>query len=178
MSEPQNSFNLWSILVGAIIGAAFSSFTNLILRLWQYKRDNWLKRVDWFCDTLEEAADLGTEYWCLRGSDPEKDSVRAHCILGLQTRLDGLLATLSDHFSNDDCKSIHSLMAEVRDALTGGGFMSSDGKQDPDRARGVQATISDLMIAVRRAADASVAPTRFLYSLVPSRKPSTEEDWR
>lgn len=179
MTEPQQSFHIAPIIFGAVIGAISSSFAGFLLRIWQYERDNWLKRVDWFCDTLEQAADIGTEYWCERGSENAKDGVRAHRILGLQTRLDGLLATLSERFAHEDSEIVSSLMGKVRDALSGGSFMSGEEKPDLNRAREVQASVSDLVIAVRKASDAAVSPSKVFTDLIPRRRyPSSEEDWR
>jgi hypothetical protein len=167
------SLNPFSVIVGAFLGISL----NFLLRLWQYKRDNWLNRIDWFCETLEQAADLATEYWCELGKETTEDDTRAHRLIGLQTRLDGLLATLSERFDNKDREMISELMVQVRDALTGGSFMSESATKDVNRARDAQVSVSDLIIAVRIAADCAMAPSTVFLRFLPARKyPISESD--
>ena len=153
-----------------MIGAALAFIANTALRVWQYNRDQWIGRVDWFCENVERAADLGTEYWS--PSDEGIDGALAGKILGREILLDGILATLSNKLLPEDIPRLHARMSDFRNALTGGAFQSSAVTADLDRAREIQSTASDLLIAVRRAADGAISPAALLG--FPSRQHTDE----
>lgn len=165
MTSSDQSFNFMTLFVGAIIGASVTALTNYLLRLWQYKRDNWLRRVDWFCETVEKTADLATEYWCFVDSETNSDTIKAHKLLGLQNRLDGLITTLSWLLPEQESEKISSLMVIFRDTITGGEFLSENRSADTDRVRDLQVAASELIINIRKSADAMVAPSSELSKI-------------
>lgn len=140
-----------SLLLGALIGFA-SAF---LLRSWQYRRDVWLKRVENLCSTVDLAAQSSTEYWTTRddeaaSSDTTKTDIAEARILGLQTRIDGMVSALE--LDEPDKERILLLLGDLRDCLTGGSFAGSRRRQDLERARLVQMFASDLIVTVWAAA--------------------------
>lgn len=140
-----------SLFLGALIGFA-SAF---LLRSWQYRRDVWLKRVENLCSTVDLAAQSSTEYWTARDddaalSDTTKTDIAEARILGLQTRIDGMVSALE--LDEPDKARILFLLGDLRDCLTGGSFAGAQRRRDLERARLVQMFASDLIVAVWAAA--------------------------
>ena len=167
----------FSSFVFGLIAGFLSSFG---LRLWQYHRDHWLKRVDWFCERLEQTAVLATDYWCDIGTsadakNPENTSLakkREAQILGLQIRLDGLVESFINNFDYSHQISIRKMMVNWNSALTGGDFMSLAAKQDIERTREIQSICSDLFVEVRKASDKANSAKSIFLQLIPSKKNS------
>ena len=158
----QASLGWTAPLVLLVIGALLTLLTNFGLRRWQYGVERWNTRVDWFCETLTETADIGIKYWIelpskvqtLKTKKPEILNKEIQ-ILGLQVRLDGILATIEDRFNLKDKRKIRNALADFRDTLTGGNFQTSASKSDHIRARELQMKASELFILVREASDRS-----------------------
>ena len=142
------AFEPAQILVGAALGFASA----LSLKWWAYRRDLWLSRVDNFCEAVDAAADVASEYWLESRVDADAALSRSldlkeAKIIGLQTRLDGLYASLE--FDNP---ILEQRLSELRDALTGGNFNVANRDADGERVRLVQTHASDLIVECRWAA--------------------------
>ena len=144
-----------SKITSVLIGAGLTLIITLGLRLWQYERERWLERAEWFCNTVTEAADLGTEFWIEIGAaDKENlDRLREYQILGFQGRMDGMLATFSDKLFYEDRQNVVEKLGIFREALTGGAFQTKLIAADLDRAREIQAVASELFVLTRQSAD-------------------------
>lgn len=137
------------IVAGAFLGFAGAGS----LRWWQYRRDFWLGQLENFCTTVEKAADRATEYWLQekvattadQPRDPSSLDVKEAILLGLQTRLDGMYATLEPRLSRPDAMIIRELLNGLTDAMTGGNFESVTRPTDRNRARLAQMYASDLI---------------------------------
>lgn len=166
-------FEPLQLIAGGVLG-----FTSAgALRWWQYRRDIWISLVERFCDALEEAADCSTEYWLQEKIDPavwdhdsdkagdaasDKKEQRALAvqeakILGLQTRLDGLLASFESRLRADDAAKIRLNLEGMTDALTGGNFQGLARGVDAERAQLAQVYAGDLLVDVRRAVDRALS---------------------
>jgi len=152
------------------LGALLGFIGTGSLRWWQYRRDLWLGEVERFCDTLDQAAECATEYWLrnrVEVDPPEEgqeldeagEKLEKSClevdlyeakIMGFQTRLDGLSASISDRLIFADVKGLNKSMAGMSDALTGGDFRSASRDPDPDRAQLAQVYASDMIVDTRR----------------------------
>lgn len=152
-------------LSGVLLGALLTLVSTVGFRLWQYERERWTGRVDWFCDALDETAILGVEYWIEAGTGDDRavDRKREVQILGFQMKLDGMLETFIDKLHRDDAKMVRSLFERFRDELTGGEFQSTAVKADHERARVVQMHASDLLVGMRKAVDnrLKILPRRY-----------------
>lgn len=150
---------------GILLGAFLTLVTTVGFRLWQYERERWTSRVDWFCDALDEAANLGVEYWIEAGDgeDRSRDRKREVQILGYQMKLDGMLETFIDKLYVADAQTVRDQLGSFRDALTGGNFQSLGVASDPQRARDVQMTASDVLVKIRTSVDhkIQILPKRF-----------------
>jgi hypothetical protein len=156
-------------LSGVILGGFFTLAITLAFRLWQNERDRWTTRVDAFCDVVTEAADLGVEYWIEAGEDGQKprDQKREIQLLGFQARLDGLLVTFLEKFTEADQIDAAEKLGQFREAITGGEFQSISVKADQNRARDVQMTANELFVALRQAADRAMRWTPFARRYPP-----------
>lgn len=146
-TEPvSKSFELM-ILLPALLGVAGGGISNLFIRIWQYGHDSWGNLVDSICENLDSLGDIGTEYWCSAGEELREDAIREAKILGLQTRIDGLMG---DFYARVH-PSRHNLhivfQSKVRDAATGGKFQSSP-VPDKSAALVLQSAVSDMIIHV------------------------------
>jgi len=152
-------------VTGILIGAGLTIISTVIVRLWQYERERWTGRVDWFCESVDEAANLGVEYWIEAGqSDADAtDRKREVQLVGFQIKLDGILETFIEKMRKDDVGRIRELLQQFRDALTGGDFQSKSVKSDLERARNVQFAASELFVCIRQSLDNTlmILPKRF-----------------
>lgn len=135
------------ILLPATLGVIGGGMSNLFIRIWQYGQDSWGSLVDSICENLESLGDLGTEYWCSAGKDATEDSIREAKILGLQSRIDGLMGDFYDRVHPSRRKLHIACQSKVRDAATGGSFQSSP-TQDKSAALVLQSAISDMIIHI------------------------------
>jgi hypothetical protein len=72
-------------------------------------------------------------------------------ILGLQTKINGLVAAISPRFTRAERHAVEARLVDLIDALSGGAFRASPRGADLDRATGVQAAASGLIVALREA---------------------------
>lgn len=164
--------DLGTIVAGGV-GATLGFAGHGALRWWQYRRDAWTQRIERFCETVDEAAKASTEYWIARkakpselgdSSEPESNSVKKYDLLngqecrliGLQSRIDGLFASYCYRLHEDATESCKISLAAFTDALTGGEFQAASRAPDYDRARLVQIIASEIIVAVRIAADEAI----------------------
>lgn len=143
-----------------ILGACGGALSNFLLRIWQYRRDYWFSRVDYFCKTLEVASELAINYWCKEVSkngnlqNREEDKKNEIKILAIQMLLDGMLETFISKFNIENQESIMKSMANLNSAMTGGDFQTSSLRTaDYNRARDVSSCCSNILILVRKASD-------------------------
>ena len=106
-------------------------------------------------DTLDRAAERGSEYWLRQDQDEsrgaaERDEAQ---IVGLLIRLDGFLEAFAGRLLEVDLKLIDDKMNELTTALTGGDFGVRGRPRDFDRARLVHMAASELMVVIPAAVD-------------------------
>lgn len=117
--------------------------------VWYVKetKDENKARVNDLCGTIEEAANLSTQYWLKPPWDQEIKQMEA-VILGRQHQVLLLLDLLgkSDWSLPDLCESE---LENYLDSLTGGNFEVRGRSQDIGRAKDVQVNAANLIVRVR-----------------------------
>lgn len=168
------SIDPFQLSLGAILGVIGTGS----LRWWQYRRDLWLGEVERFCDTLDAAAECATEYWLRSRVDADPTEHNEHSLetdksaakrlevdlyeaklMGFQTRLDGLSASISDRLLFKDVINLNNSMSGMSEALTGGDYRSAARDPDPDRAQLPQVYASDMIVDIRRSLARAVTLT-------------------
>jgi hypothetical protein len=110
--------------------------------------------VDHLCAEINNAADLGTEYWLLDATQSVNlDAVRAiePKLIGRQMRIQALVLALLAIDGTVEIDSSEGLRTDLFDGLTGGSFGERDRKPDLDRASRVQASAARLNGELRSA---------------------------
>lgn len=138
--------------IAALAGAALGFSSAFSLRLWQYRRDAWLVKLDRLCAMVELQANAATEYWLVRHTAAvENDLKQAEAkIMGMQALIDGYYEMVRERLLLPHQENIERLLGDFVDAVSGGQFGVSHRGPDFDRAAIVQSTAADLIVMVRR----------------------------
>ncbi|MGE7469220.1 hypothetical protein ACQKLX_07260 [Bosea sp. NPDC003192] len=154
-----------SAFFSAILGASLTLLANTLLRMWQYRRDVWVQRVEKLCDLVDKAADLSAPYWLEEErhdtiSARPTDRVRREAqILGLDIRILGYLDTLQPRLGPRCGSTVSEAAANFHEALTGGSFQSRTAEVDEERSRRVETTAGELLVSLRSAVDEATSVT-------------------
>jgi hypothetical protein len=175
------------ILLAAIIGAAVA----YAHQLWKYSKDAYHSRVDETCKLIVDIADDGAKYWSTGKGQPRNQRQSAEAndnhsekldLLEIQTEgrirlLQFLRLMLQSRFNHEDRELLIERTANFQDATTGGDFAANVRASDPQRARQIYLTASDLIAIVR---DGALRGNRLwlivyreLERFLPYRRPTT-----
>ncbi|MCJ2086948.1 hypothetical protein MKK88_13250 [Methylobacterium sp. E-005] len=161
------------LAAGAVLGFASTG----IIRWWQYRRDLWTSEVERFTDLLEAATESATEYWLKSPltSKTDQSEIEEHTfdldmleikILGMQSRLDGLLACFIGQLLFQRRNSITVKLNDFSSAMTGGEFQSKNRNSDVNTARSIQAASAELLIELRLSVKSSLSPVGTIIYLL------------
>lgn len=125
------------LLVGAVIGFASAGG----LRWWQYRRDLWLGRVKDLVDAIVAYATASAEYWASTYDDDDKGksakTLDEATIIGLQTCIDGLLASVILRMDEADAELVMTRFNKLSIYAAGSSFGSISKSADPEAAKHV-----------------------------------------
>lgn len=140
----------------------------------------WLGQIDRLCKSVDELADLSTEYW-LAEADPMGESQK-HLeakIIGKQARIDGYWVTVRARLHDEHLVLLDDLLEQISDSSSGGRFQVRGRPRDTERALVAQSNAGDLNTALRNAAwHATTFTGACKYQLQKSRRSLPVEDSR
>lgn len=135
-------------------GALVVAIANYAVQRWRYRLDRTSASVDHFCDELNNAADLSTQYWLLDASEYQ-DQVNASLLepqlIGRQMRLQSLIIAMGDLDKKLVLTRSHILLIDLYEALTGGDFRVTGRRPSPNRAQLAQALAAQINGELRQA---------------------------
>jgi hypothetical protein len=117
------------------------AITNFAAQRWRFRTDRLGAAVDHFCNEINLAADIATEYWLLDASNQpaqEKARIREPMLIGRQSRIQELLIALADQDAHLPLSGVQSIVTEMIGAMTGGEFRVRGRVPDTARAQEVQ----------------------------------------
>lgn len=126
-----------TLFIGAVIG--FMSAGGL--RWWQYRRDLWLGRLKDLVDTIVAYSNASAKYWGSSYDDDPKGlsqkAIDEATIIGLQTCIDGLLASVALRLDEVDARSAQSRFNALSVLAAGDDFGVATKARDAEKARHV-----------------------------------------
>lgn len=144
----------WMVPAAGLCGAALVAIANYLVQRWRYRIDRISNSVDHFCDELNSAADLGTQYWLLDAAHTDERKLAATIepqLIGRQVRLQSLILALAALDKQLVLTRTDMLLIDFYEALTGGDFKVSKRAQSSERAQLVQSIAAQLNGELRHA---------------------------
>jgi len=144
----------WAVPTISLVGATIVATANYFVQRWRFRIDRLKATIDDISATINFAADRATEYWLLDAKTPEEQTkCRKHEaeLLGLQIRIQQLLAALKEQDRHLDLSITDDDITELYDAMTGGQFGGNLRGVDLFRPRRVQVAAGILNGSLRKA---------------------------
>ena len=141
-------------VLAAGVGAALALSSAYTLRVWQYKRDALLSKIERLCALVEAQADLSTQYWLIRSTAETEIELKAleARIIGKQAQIDGYYELAKARLLHPDRETIEHILVDLSNSATGGQFSVARRNPDFERASRVQSTAADFVVELRRSA--------------------------
>jgi hypothetical protein len=128
--------------IGALLGSLLVSIVGYLVQRWRYRNDRESAYADRFCEQINSAADLATEYWLLDSVVSADAGTRISLLepqlVGRQVRIQSMYVAFQEFDPDINLTHVREDLVLLYDELTGGQFQVRDRRSDPGRAQRCQ----------------------------------------